>query len=212
MGEPSDQAARSALPAPTVLAAAYLAGSVPFSHLVARQARGVDLRTVGSGTVSGTGVFRSVGFAAGMVAGIADLLKGAVGPVLAGRDRPGLAAVCGGLGVVGHNWSPFLRGAGGRGVSTAMGAMLPTVPAGSGVMLAGLAFGRALGESAIGCFVADVALVPVARRVGGKAAAAAAAAVVVPMLAKRLTGNGPAPPPRWRTRTYRLLLDRDTRA
>ena len=87
----------------------------------------------------------------------------------------------------------------------------PTAPAGSGLMLAGLALGRALGESAIGCFVADVALVPVTRRVGGANAAAAAAAVVVPMLAKRLTGNGPAPEPRWRTRLYRLLLDRDTR-
>jgi acyl-phosphate glycerol 3-phosphate acyltransferase len=201
---------RSTLPAPAVLAAAYAAGSVPFSHLVARRLRGVDLRSVGSGTVSGTGVFRSVGFAPGMVAGIADLLKGAVGPVLAGRDRPLLAATAGGLGVVGHNWSPFLGGAGGRGVSTAMGAMLPTAPAGSGLLLAGLAFGRALGESAIGCFIADLALVPVTRKVGGTAAGAAAAAVVVPMLAKRLAGNGPAPAPRWRSRMYRLLLDRDT--
>jgi acyl-phosphate glycerol 3-phosphate acyltransferase len=203
---------RTAFPAPVVLGAAYLAGSVPFSHLVARRVRGVDLRTVGSGTVSGTGVFRSVGFAAGMAAGIADLLKGSVGPVLAGRDRPYLAAAAGGLGVAGHNWSPFLRGAGGRGVSTAMGALLPTAPAGSGLMLAGLAFGRAAGESAIGCFVADVAMVPVTRRVGGRAAAAAAAGVVVPMLVKRVAGNAPAPTPRWRTRLWRLILDRDTRA
>ena len=200
------------LPAPVVLGAAYLAGSIPFSHLVARGVRDVDLRTVGSGTVSGTGVFRSVGFAAGMVAGIADLLKGAVGPLLAGPDRPELAAVAGGVGVIGHNWSPFLRGAGGRGVSTAMGAMLPTAPVGSGLLLAGLAIGRALGESAIGCFVADVALVPVARRVGGTPAAAAAGAVAAPMLIKRVTGNAPAPEPRWRTRLWRLLLDRDTRS
>jgi glycerol-3-phosphate acyltransferase PlsY len=204
-------AATREVPAAVVLGAAYLAGSVPFSHLVARRVRGVDLRTVGSGTVSGTGVFRSVGFAAGMAAGIADLLKGAVGPMLAGPNRPGLAAAAGGLGVVGHNWSPFLRGAGGRGVSTAMGAMLPTAPAGSGLLLAGLALGRALGESAIGCFVADVALVPVTRRVSGRNAALAAGAVVVPMLGKRLAGNAPAEPPRWRTRLWRLLLDRDTR-
>lgn len=206
-----DRSPRPAVPAAVVLGAAYAAGSIPFSHLVARRTRGVDLRTVGSGTVSGTGVFRNAGFAAGMVAGIADLLKGAVGPALAGPHRPGLAAVSGGLGVVGHNWSPFLRGAGGRGVSTAMGAMLPTVPVGSGLLLAGLALGRAAGESAIGCFVADVALVPVTRRVGGSNAAAAAGAVVVPMLAKRVAGNAPAGPPKWRTRLCRLLLDRDTR-
>jgi glycerol-3-phosphate acyltransferase PlsY len=205
------RASRSVLPAPAVLGAAYLVGAIPFSHLVARRVRGVDLRTVGSGTVSGTGVFRSVGFAGGMAAGIADLLKGGVGPLLAGPQRPHLAAASGGLAVVGHNWSPFLHGAGGRGVSTAMGAMLPTVPAGSGLMLAGLAIGRLLGESAIGCFVADVALVPVMRRIGGEEAAAAAAAVVVPMLAKRLAGNAPAPSPKWRTRLTRLLLDRDSR-
>jgi glycerol-3-phosphate acyltransferase PlsY len=193
------------------LGAAYLAGSIPFSHLVARKTRGVDLRNVGTGTVSGTGVFRSVGFAAGLGAGIADLLKGVVGPLLAGRDRPRLAAAAGGVSVVGHNWSPFLRGAGGRGISTAMGAMWPTAPVGSGLLLAGLALGRATGESAIGCFVADVALVPVTRRVSGSNAAAAAGAVVVPMLAKRLAGNTPAAPPRWRTRLWRLLLDRDTR-
>jgi glycerol-3-phosphate acyltransferase PlsY len=206
-----ERVSRSETPAPVVLGAAYLAGAIPFSHLVARRTKGVDLRTVGSGTVSGTGVFRSVGFAAGMAAGIADLLKGAVGPVLAGPHRPYLAATAGGLGVAGHNWSPFLRGAGGRGVSTAMGAMWPTVPAGSVMMLAGLALGRAAGESAIGCFVADLGLVPVARLVGGRSAAAAAGAVVVPMLAKRVAGNGPAPDPRWRTRLWRLLLDRDTR-
>ena len=202
---------RSDVPAPVVLAAAYLAGSIPFSHLVARRVRGVDLRNVGSGTVSGTGVFRSAGFAAGMTAGIADLLKGAVGPVLAGPHRPYLGAAAGGLGVAGHNWSLFLRGAGGRGVSTAMGALWPTAPVGSGLMLAGLALGRAAGESAVGCFVADVAMVPAARLAGGRPAAAAAGAVVVPMLAKRVAGNGPAPEPRWRTRVWRLLLDRDTR-
>jgi glycerol-3-phosphate acyltransferase PlsY len=204
-------APRRELPPAVVLGAAYLAGSIPFSHLVATRVRGVDLRTVGSGTVSGTGVFRSVGFAAGLGAGIADLLKGAIGPALAGPSRPRLAAAAGGLGVIGHNWSRFLRGAGGRGVSTAMGAMLPTVPLGSGVLLAGLAVGRALGESAIGCFVADIALVPAVKRAAGDNAAIAAGAVVVPMLAKRLAGNAPARPPRMRTWINRLLLDRDTR-
>jgi glycerol-3-phosphate acyltransferase PlsY len=193
-----------------VLGAAYLAGSVPFSHLATRR-RGVDLRTVGTGTVSGTGAIRSVGLAEGLTAGIADLLKGMVGPVLAGRDRPGLAAAAGGAGVVGHNWSVFLRGAGGRGVSTAMGALFPYAPAGSGVVLVGLALGRAAGESAVGCVIADLALVPVLRRVAGRNAALAGAAVVAPMLAKRLAGNAPAPPPRFRTYAARFLFDRDSR-
>jgi glycerol-3-phosphate acyltransferase PlsY len=202
---------RHRLPAPAVVALAYLAGAVPFAHLATRR-KGVDLRSVGTGTVSGTGVFRTVGAVAGLTAGIADVAKGAVGPLLAGPDRPYLAAVAGGAGVAGHNWSVFLRGDGGRGVSTAMGALLPTAPVGSGLVLAGLALGRAGGESAIGCFIADMALVPVLRRTAGSPGALAGAAVVGPMLAKRLAGNAPARPRRLRTYLARLLLDRDSRA
>lgn len=40
------------------VAVAYLLGSVPFSQLVALWRRGVDLREVGTGTVSGTGPCR----------------------------------------------------------------------------------------------------------------------------------------------------------
>ena len=58
-----------------LIAAAYLAGSIPFSFLVAR-ARGVDLRTVGSGNVGGANVWRSCGFGPFIVAAALDILKG----------------------------------------------------------------------------------------------------------------------------------------
>jgi hypothetical protein len=60
--------------------------------------------------------------------------------------------------------------------------------------------------------VADVALIPVVRRVHGREAAWAAAAVLAPMVLKRLAGNAPAPRGR-RARTYavRLFYDRDDR-
>jgi hypothetical protein len=67
----------------------------------------------------------------------------------------------------------------------------------------------------MGCFIADIAMVPVLKRIGGRGAAAAGSAVVVPMLVKRVTGNAPVSEPRLgpRLRTYaaRLLLDRDAR-
>src|SRR5689334_12362483 len=97
-----------------VLAVSFVAGSIPFSNFAARLSRGVDLRSVGTGTVSGTSLFRVAGFPALAAAGVLDVGKGALGPALAGGDRAALAAVAGGLAVVGHNWSPFLRGAGGR--------------------------------------------------------------------------------------------------
>ena len=93
---------------------AYLAGSIPFSNLVARRVRNVDLRSVGGGTVSGTSLYEIAGFGPLAVAGICDLGKGALGPVLAGPDRPVLSAVAAGAAVAGHDWSPFLGGAVGQ--------------------------------------------------------------------------------------------------
>jgi glycerol-3-phosphate acyltransferase PlsY len=198
-----------ARPAPT-LALAFLAGAVPFSNLAARRSRGVDLRTVGSGTVSGTSLYRVAGFGPLAVAGVCDVAKGAVGPLLAGRDRPGLAAAAAASGVAGHNWSPFLAGAGGRGISPAMGALGASAPAGAAVLLAGLVAGRLGGETALGSFVADLAVVPVAGRVHGRPGRWLALGVLLPMVVKRLAGNRrPAPDRRAATYAARLLLDRD---
>src|SRR5437763_12803090 len=114
-----------------VLATSYLVGAIPFSNLMARRRRGVDLRTIGSGTVSGTSLYNVAGFGALALAGVCDVAKGSVGPLLAGRDRPGLQAAACGAAVAGHNWSPFLGGAGGRGISPAIGALRATAPAGA---------------------------------------------------------------------------------
>jgi glycerol-3-phosphate acyltransferase PlsY len=192
-----------------VLVIAFLAGSIPFSNLAARATRGVDLRTVGTGTVSGTSLFRVAGFPSLAIAGILDVGKGALGPALAGADRPTLAAFAGGLAVIGHNWSPFLRGAGGRGVAPALGALLVQAWPGAVLLLGGLVVGKAFRETGLGGFVAEVALTPVLALLEGAAGALAGAAVAVPMLVKRLAGNGR--PARSDARTYltRLLYDRE---
>jgi glycerol-3-phosphate acyltransferase PlsY len=192
-----------------VLGLSYLTGAIPFSNLAARRAAGVDLRTVGTGTVSGTALHRVAGFRPLALAGLLEVGQGALGPVAAGR-RKWLAAVAAGAAVAGHNWSPFLRGAGGRGISPAMGALLVTAPMGTVVLAAGLAGGRMAGETAIGSLCADVALVPLVRRVHGRRGALAAAAVLVPMIVKRLVGNAPhAGRRRGRGYLIRLVVDRD---
>jgi glycerol-3-phosphate acyltransferase PlsY len=188
--------------------AAFIVGSVPCSQIVARMRAGADLRHVGSGTVSGTNLFRVAGFGPLAIAGVCDVAKGSVGPVLAG-DRPVLAAVCGGLAVAGHNWSPFLRGAGGRGISPALGALLVQAWPGAVVLLLGLLLGRLAGETALGSFVADAVVVPITAWSHGAAGALAAACVVVPMLVKRVLGNEPPPQPDPRTYLHRLLYDHD---
>jgi acyl phosphate:glycerol-3-phosphate acyltransferase len=193
------------------IALGFAAGAVPFANIAAKRRAGVDLRSVGNGTVSGSGLYEVAGKGPLVVAGLFELAKGALGPALAGRDRPVVGALAGAAAVAGHNWSPFLGGAGGRGISPAMGALLVTAPAGSGLLLAGLALGKLAGETALGSFIADLLLVPVAARVHGRRGGAAAFAVLVPIVAKRLMGNAPPAQPVPSVYLYRLVFDRDTR-
>src|SRR5437899_3000040 len=125
-----------------VLAAAYLAGAIPFSNLMAKRRRGVDLRTVGTGTVSGTSLYQVAGFGALALSGVCDIAKGAVGPLLAGRDRPALQAAACAAAVAGHNWSPFLGAAGGRGISPAIAALGAAAPAARSILPPGLTLRR----------------------------------------------------------------------
>jgi glycerol-3-phosphate acyltransferase PlsY len=192
-----------------VAGTAFVVGAVPWSNVMAHRKAGVDLRSVGSGTVSGTGLFEVAGFAPLAIAGIADVLKGAVGPLLAGRDRPVLAAISGGLAVTGHNWSPFLRGSGGRGISPAIGALGVTAWPGAVLLLGGLAAGRIVRETALGSFVADAALVPVLFATHGRRGAISAICVATPMLLKRAVGNRPLERASSRGYRERILFDRD---
>ena len=191
-----------------VLATSYLAGGIPFAQIVARLTSTTDLRDHGVGTVSASGLKDVAGVGPVIVAGVLDVAKGTVGPLLAGaQKRPTLATIAVAVAVTSHNWSPFLRGAGGRGISPAMGALLVVAPEGAAVLLAGVAAGRALGESALGALAAYAALAPALARTRGHAGRVTAAAVLAPIVVKRLVGNRRATAPR--TYVWRLLLDRD---
>jgi glycerol-3-phosphate acyltransferase PlsY len=189
---------------------AYAAGSIPFSNIAARRRAGVDLRDVGHGTVSGTSLHQVAGFGPLVVAGLCDVAKGSIGPLLL-WDHTVPMAVAGAFALVGHNWSIFLRGAGGRGISTAMGALAVIAWPGAILLLAGLAFGRLLGETAIGSLVSQALLVPVLAAWAGAAGAIAASVILVPMWGKRLAGNRwPPDGPMASTLLARWVLDRDS--
>lgn len=198
------------MPAVVILLVSFFIGAIPFSNLVARAARGVDLRDVESGTVSGTSLYHAAGFGALAVAGVLDVAKGALGPLLAGPDRPVLGALAVAAVVVGHNWSPFLRGAGGRGFAPSLGGLLVTAWPGTVLLLASLVIGLAIRQTGLTMFVAVVLLTPMLAITNGPAGALTGAAVAVPMLTKRVMGNRPAPPPRVRVSLCRLVFDRDT--
>jgi glycerol-3-phosphate acyltransferase PlsY len=196
-------------PAPVVLAASYLAGSVSFSQLASRRTRGVDLREVGTGTVSGTSLYAVAGFKPLAVAGVLDVAKGALGPLLAGRGRPELAGLAAGATVVAHNWSPWLGGAGGRGISPAIGALLVVRWPAAALLLGGLAGGRLARQTALVSFFAELGVVALLSADGGDGGAVAGIAIVAPMLAKRVLGNGPPRRSPAQVRLARLLFDRD---
>ena len=112
---------------------AYLVGSFPTAYLVGK-ANGVDLRTVGSGNLGATNVFRTLGWKWGLLVYLVDGLKGAL-PVLLLPKAVGLeggwpwGVVVGVLAIVGHVKPIFLMGkGGGKGVATASGVFFALAP------------------------------------------------------------------------------------
>jgi len=115
-----------------VLIVAFAAGAVPFSYMIAQSLASTDLRQVGTGTVSGTSLYRVAGFIPLVAGGLCDIGKGALGPLLAG-DRWLLMAFAGAVSVIGHNWSVIvllltreLRG--GKGAAVLFGPLLLVAP------------------------------------------------------------------------------------
>lgn len=102
----------------------YLIGSVNPAAIIARL-RGVDLSAEGSGNPGATNAARVMGPATGVIVGALDILKGFL-PAYLFAVFVGLEAgeVAGFMAVLGHITSPFLRGHGGKGVATTLGALL----------------------------------------------------------------------------------------
>jgi glycerol-3-phosphate acyltransferase PlsY len=112
------------------VAVAYLVGSLPVVHLLARR-HGVDLRAVGSRSVGVTNLIDYAGPLAGLAGVGADLLKG-LSTTLAAQAfgfGPYTVAASGIAAVVGQMWPVFLRLHGGRGNLTTLGVMCVLAPA-----------------------------------------------------------------------------------
>ena len=131
------------------VAGAYAVGSIPFGLLLGL-ARGVDIRTRGSGNVGATNAGRVLGRTWGILCFVLDVGKG-LAPVLAfglifyaqveaalrgalGDDGggPALAALAwlavGAAAVAGHVFPVYLRFKGGKGVATGLGVVLGLWP------------------------------------------------------------------------------------
>lgn len=151
------------------LLAAYVIGSFPTAYLVGK-ANGVDLRTVGSGNLGATNVFRTLGWKWGLLVYVVDGLKGAL-PVLL---LPGAIGVSTGwpwgvafglLAILGHVRPVFLMGkGGGKGVATASGVFIALAPIPALFAIIGFVIAVAMTRyvslgSLVGAVVLPVALV-----------------------------------------------------
>jgi glycerol-3-phosphate acyltransferase PlsY len=124
---------------------AFLSGSLPFGLWLGRALRGVDVRTLGSGNLGATNVYRELGPGIGIATLLLDIAKGAIPalwlPITAlGADFPGgpewCRLACGAAAVLGHVFTPFARFRGGKGVATTVGMLLALHPVACAVFLA----------------------------------------------------------------------------
>ena len=110
--------------------AGYLLGAVPFGVVVSKALGLPDPRTVGSKNVGFTNVLRVSGKKAGILTLIGDMGKGwlmgwAAMHWLTDERFIMLVALSA---ILGHISSPFLKFKGGKGVATALGAVLGLSP------------------------------------------------------------------------------------
>ena len=107
---------------------AYLMGAIPFGYLLVK-AQGADIRSVGSGNIGATNVFRKSRWA-GILTLVLDTTKGYLAVLLAGwmggeLQWQCMAAV---FAILGHIFTPFLGFKGGKGVAAGCGAYLALSP------------------------------------------------------------------------------------
>jgi glycerol-3-phosphate acyltransferase PlsY len=117
---------------------AYLLGSIPTGFLVAN-AKGIDIRAVGSGNIGATNAMRVLGKPAGIFVLLMDALKGFAAAAwlvslmvkcftFAPEHVENLKIIAGICAVLGHNYTCWLKFKGGKGIATTAGVYLALAP------------------------------------------------------------------------------------
>lgn len=112
---------------------AYLIGSIPTGYILVKKIKGIDIRTVGSGSTGATNVKRVLGKKFFFIVMILDMFKGLL-PIIAVKYLPFIPTnivkidiICilvGVILVVGHSKSIYLKFSGGKSVATSVGVLL----------------------------------------------------------------------------------------
>jgi acyl phosphate:glycerol-3-phosphate acyltransferase len=115
-----------------VLIAAYLFGSFPTGFLACKWLKGIDIRSVGSGSTGATNVLRTLGKPAAITVFAIDVLKGVASIGLArwlvvadGSDGSHWMIVAAGLlAILGHSKPIWLGFKGGKSVAISLGVLM----------------------------------------------------------------------------------------
>ena len=116
-----------------ILLLAYLIGSIPTGFIVVWVTRRINIQKVGSGNIGSTNVGRVAGRRAALFTQAVDITKGFVPTIIAiiwtnAHPTPYLVEGAALLTILGHDFPPFLRFRGGKGVNTTFGAFMPIFP------------------------------------------------------------------------------------
>ena len=175
-----------------LVAAGYLLGSVATAVLVSRALGAADPRSGGSGNPGATNVLRLAGRRAAGLTLAGDVLKGVV-PVLVARAAelpPAMVAVVGLAAFLGHLFPVFFGFKGGKGVATALGALLGLEPLlGAAVLATWLVVAGVTRYSSLAALVASVLAPGYAFVLSGDRGVVAAVAVMAVLLVWRHRAN-----------------------
>jgi len=107
------------------IAAAFAIGSIPVGYVIGRAFFHTDIRSSGSGNIGTVNSMRTFGAAGGVAVLLLDLAKGFV-PTAIDLHFAGIesALAVAAAAVLGHCFSPWLGFRGGKGVATAVGALI----------------------------------------------------------------------------------------
>ncbi len=109
-----------------ILLLGYLFGSFPSGYLAGRISKGIDIRSLGSGSTGATNVLRHIGKRAAITVFLLDVFKGVLSIVLAKHFllNDSWQVAIGLSTLIGHIWPIWLNWKGGKAVATGLGVFL----------------------------------------------------------------------------------------
>lgn len=115
----------------------FLFGSIPTGYLITQKVCGIDIRTKGSGNIGSTNVKRIVGTKISIITQTIDVLKGVI-PIALGIylsriiklpvSTNAYLSIIAIATILGHDYTPFLKFKGGKGVNTTLGVFIFIAP------------------------------------------------------------------------------------